>query len=87
MFSTEVVVRDVQPSQVDVKHTGAGVAVQESNILAGKSVKAEQFRQADTKVVADETSINGNDWSWLQYCHVAVKLVALDVSINGKLVS
>ncbi len=59
MFSTEVGVRDVQPSQAFLKQSLAGVPTQESKKLAGKLVRLEQLRQAKTKLVPLEVSING----------------------------
>jgi hypothetical protein len=59
MFSTEVAVREEQPSQVPKKQLFAGVPVQESKKLAGKVVRLEQKYQARKKLVPLDISIAG----------------------------
>ena len=59
MFSTDVAVREEQPSQVPTKQLFIGVPVQESKKLAGKVVRLEQKYQARKKLVPLDISIAG----------------------------
>ena len=86
MFSTEVAVRAEQPSQALKKQLFAGVPVQESKKLAGKSVRLEQERQALVKLVPAAVLINGKLVRLEQPYQALVKVVPAAVLINGKLV-
>ena len=86
MFSTDVAVREVQPSQAPTKQLFTGVPVQESKKLAGKVVRLLQEIQAFWKVVPLETSIKGKLVRLEQLRQVLVKVIPLEVSIKGKLV-
>ena len=59
MFSTDVAVREEQPSQALTKQPMSGVPVQESKKLAGKSVRLEQFFQEPLKYVPATVLIDG----------------------------
>ena len=87
MFSTDVAVREEQPSQVPLKQPLPGVPVQESKKLAGKVVRFEQPCQAELKLVPLEMSIKGKVVRPEQARQEEAKLRPIEVSIKGKLVS
>ena len=84
MFSTDVAVREEHPSQALTKQLFAGVAVQESKKVAGKSVRLEQLYQEKAKLVPIEVSIKGKLVRPEHPSQAELKLVPLEVSINGK---
>ena len=86
MFSTEVAVREVQPSHALAKQLLAGVPAQESKKLAGKLVRLVQVCQVLSKLVPLDVSINGKLVRLVHRRQALLKPVPLDVSISGKLV-
>lgn len=83
MFSTEVVVRAEQLSQVKEKQPDTGVPVQESKKLAGKSVMLEQPNQQVVKLVPKFMFIRGKLVRLVQSLNVVEKVVPADISNAG----